>query len=259
MHPLWIGFLNFGLVSIPIKLFTGIKEKEFDFHLFHKKDFGKIRFARICQKDNEEIAWEDVIKGYEIKKNKFVYLEEEDFKKANLHKTNSIDILEFVKENEINTLLFEKPYFLAPDTKNEKPYQLLQEALIETKKVAVARFILHGKEHLAILKPYQNFLALIQLRYLDEIKLPDIKINKKSKSKKEINIAIKFIEELTVKFNPKDYKETYTKDLKKIILKKSKGQKITSHGKTPSKTNEKDLTFLLEKSLKPKKIKRKIA
>jgi DNA end-binding protein Ku len=257
MHPIWIGYLNFGLVSIPIKLFSAVKEKEMEFHLFHKKDLGKIRFARICEKDEAEISWEDVIKGYEYKKNKFVFLDESDFQKVNLHKTNSIDVLDFVNEKEIDTLLYEKPYYLAP-SKNEKPYQLLQDGLRETKKVAIARFILHGKEHLAVLKPYNNILALIQIRYADELKsFSFIEIKKREKSKKELNIAIKFIEELTEKFNPKEYKDTYTIDLKKLILKKSKGQKIKPFGKRPTSSKEKDITFLLEKSIKSNKVKRK--
>jgi len=253
MHPIWIGYLNFGLVSIPIKLFSAVKEKEMKFHLFHKKDLGKIRFARICEKDEAEISWDDVIKGFEYKKNKFVYLDDSDFQKVNLHKANSIDVLDFVSEKEIDTILYEKPYFLAPG-KNEKPYQLLLEGLKETKKVAIASFVLHGKQHVAVIKPFSKILVLIQMRYLEEIKsFSFIEFKKREKSKKEINIAIKFIEELTKKFNPKEYKDTYMKDLKKLILKKSKGKKIISFGKSPTSSKEHDISFLLEKSLKLKK------
>jgi DNA end-binding protein Ku len=135
MHSLWRGFLNFGLVSIPVNLFSALKEKEFEFHLFHKKDKGKIRYARICEKDNKEINWKDVIKGYEYKKGKYIFLEKEDLEKANVHKTNSVDILEFVNNEEIDTILYEKPYFLTPDKKAKKPYFLLLQALKETKKL----------------------------------------------------------------------------------------------------------------------------
>jgi DNA end-binding protein Ku len=261
MHPLWKGFLNFGLVSIPIKLFSAIKEKELEFHLFHKKDSGKIRYAKICVKDNKEVRWEDIIKGYEYIKNKFVYLDESDFEKAHLHKVNSIDILEFVKESEIDSILYEKPYFLAPDLKNEKPYTLLFEGLNETKKVAIARFVLHGKEHIAIIKPFSDILVMIQLRFIDELKNPkSIKTTKKTKSKKELNIAIKFIEELTTKFSPKEYKDTYKIYLKKLLLKKVKNQKIIPFGKKPIPTRESDIYHLIEKSLhSSKKKRRKIA
>lgn len=259
MHSLWKGFINFGLISIPIKLQSAIKEREFEFHLFHKKDKSKIRYTKICEKDNKEVQWDDIIKGYEYSKGKYVYLENEDFEKANIHKTNSIDIIDFVDENEIDTIFYEKPYFLEPDKKVQKPYLLLFEALKTTKKVALARFVLHNQEHIAIIKPYSNILILNQLRYFSEIRpSKSLEISHTEKSPKEINIAIKLIEQLSGKFNPKAYKDLYAQDLKKIILQKSKGQKISSKGEKPKATKETDISFLLKKSLQLKKKKKKM-
>lgn len=261
MHPIWKGFINFGLISIPIKLYSAVKEREIEFHLFHKKDKSKIRYAKICEKEDKEVDWNEIIKGYEISKGKFVYLENEDFEKANLHKTSSIDIVDFAYENEIDTIFYEKPYFLEPDQKLQKPYQLLFEALKETKKVAIVQFVMHNLEHIGIIKPYLNLLVLNQLRYVSEIKsTKDLGILHKEKSPKEINIAIKLIEELTEKFNPKKYKDVYFEDLKKLILEKSKGNKTFSKGKKPKVTKETDISILLKKSLENKKKKsRKIA
>lgn len=261
MHPLWKGFINFGLISIPIKLHSATIQKELEFHFFHKKDKGKIRYSKICEKDNKEIGWQDIVKGYQYSKEKFVYLEEEDFEKANLHKTNSIDILDFANENEIDTIFYEKPYFLEADPKNQKPYILLFEALKETKKIAIVKFVLHNKEHLGILKPYSNIIVLNQLRYFKELKSSkEFEVKFKQKSPKEINIAIKLIEELSKKFDIKKYKDTYIHDLKKIISQKAKGKSVISKGKVPKATKDLDLSLLLKKSLKNnKKNKRKIA
>ncbi|MFA6119173.1 MAG: Ku protein [Parachlamydiales bacterium] len=258
MHPLWKGYLYFGLVSIPIKLYSALRSKELHFHLFHKEDKGKIKFARICEKDNEEVLWEDVIKGYEFEKNKYVFLEESDFEKADIHKSNSIDIIDFVNENEIDTILFEKPFFLEADIRNARPYQLLLESLKKTDKIGVAKFVLHNKEHLAIIKPYFNTLLMIQLRFSDEIiSHKNFETSKKKSSEKELNIAISLIEGLSTKFNAKSYKDTYVQDLKKIILKKSKNQRVTAKGKKPGPTKNIDIAFLLRKSLKEKKKERK--
>jgi len=250
MHAIWRGFLNFGLVSIPINLYSAVKSRELEFHLFHKNDKGKIKYARICEKDDKKVSWDEVIKGYEYSKGKYVYLETEDFEKANIHKASSIDIQEFVNEDEIDPIFYEKPYFLAPDKKAQKPYFLLLQALEETKKIAVATFVIHGHEHIATIKPYSNLLILNQLRYLDEIKsTKSFQTSRPKKTLKELNIAIKFIEELKGSFNPKEYKDTYSQDLKKLINQKAKGKKIFPKGQKPTSTKEKDFTSLLEKSM----------
>ncbi len=257
MQALWRGFLNFGLVSIPINLFSAVKSRELQFHLFHKKDKGKIKYAKICEKDNKEVLWEEIIKGYEYSKGKYVYLENDDFEKANVHKVNSIDIEDFVNEAEIDPIFYTKPYFLTPD-KNHKPYILLLQALLETKKIAIAKFVIHNHEHIATIKPYSNLLILNQLRYLDEIKsTKNFQIaTTKKKSFKELNIAIKLIEEHSGSFKPQDYKDSYTQDLKKLINQKAKGRQIFAFGKKPKSTKNKDIAFLLERSIKSRKRKK---
>jgi len=254
MKAIWKGFLNFGLISIPINLYSASIERQLNFHLFHQKDKGRIRFAKICKKDKKEIPFEDIIKGYEYSKGKYVFLKDEDFEKANVHKTNSIDIIGFTNEEEIDSIFFDKPYFLTPDIKNQKPFCLLTKGLEKTKKVALAQFVLHSHEHLCIIKPHQNILVLNQLRYANEIKsFKDFKITFRKFSSKELNLVIKFITELTTKFNPKKYKDTYVQDLKKIITQKIKGKKIVPIGSKPTISKQAEIFTLLEKSLKQRK------
>lgn len=225
--------------------------------MLHKEDLSPIRFARVCRRDGKEIPFEDIVKGYEYESGDYVVLVDEDFKKANPKETSSIEIQNFVVEEEIDPLFFEKPYYLEPE-KSKKPYALLAEALKRSKKVGVAKFVLRNKEHLAVVRPENNLLVLEQLRFKEEIrkpeglKLPDSKIAEG----KEVELALQLIDQLTVKFNPDDYKDTYTAELKEVIEAKAKGRTVKPKGGVPEPVKVHDLMDVLKKSLEREKNRR---
>ena len=257
MHALWKGSISFGLVNIPVKMFSGSRDHELKFVMLHKTDHSQIRYARICKLDGKEVPWNDIVKGYEYEPGEFVILSQEDFEKANLQKTKTIEIVEFVDESEIDPVYFVKPYYLEPEKTSGKTYSLLREALVSSKKVGVAKYVLHNREHLALVKPYKDILTVIQLRYQDELVNPDtIEFVKKEKvPPKELQMAMQLIEQRTSTFKPKNYKDTYTDEIKEIIEQKAKGRKIKPKGQEPKPSKITDIMSLLKGSLKesPKK------
>lgn len=254
MRAIWSGSLSFGLVNIPVKLYSAVETKELKFNLLHKDDLSPVRYARVCRRDGKEIPYEDIVKGYEYEPGDFVVLADEDFKKANMKETSSIEIINFAQEKEIDPILFEKPYYLEPE-KSKKPYALLREALEKSKKVGVAKFVLRNKERLGIIRPEDNLIVLEQLRFKEEIRKPDgLKIPEANTSvKKELELALQLIDQLTVQFDPNQYKDTYTKELKDVIEAKAKGKTPRAKGKAPEPVKVHDLMAVLKKSLEKQK------
>lgn len=251
MRAIWSGSLSFGLVNIPVKLYSAIGENRLDFDMLHKKDLSPIRYARVCRSDGHEIPYEDIVKGYEYQRGDYVVLTDEDFKKANVKKTKTIEVQDFSNEDEIDPIYFEKPYYLEPQKGAEKAYTLLREALKKSKKVGIAKFVLRSKEHLALVKPFGNMLLLNQMRYEDEIRKPD-ELNlptEKQAAKKEIDIALALIDQLTTQFKPKEYHDTYREELERVINEKAKGKPIKAKGKEPEATDVADLMEVLKASL----------
>ncbi|MBX4187042.1 MAG: Ku protein [Candidatus Doudnabacteria bacterium] len=257
MRAIWSGALSFGLVNIPIKLYSATSGKTLSFDMLHKKDLSPIRYARVCRVDGKEIPYEDIVKGYEYQKGDYVVLTDEDFKKANVKKTKAIEIQDFVKENEIDPIYFEKPYYLEPEKGAAKAYVLLREALKKSKKIGIAKFVLRNREHLAVIKPFGNVLLLNQMRYQDEIRRPD-DLNlpeTKEAGKREIEIALALIDQLTSHFKPEEYHDTYTEELERVIKAKAKGKPIKAKGKEPQPTEVTDLMAMLRASLEKEKAK----
>ena len=253
MKTIWKGWLTFGLINIPVNLYSGTKAKELSFHLLHEKDHSPIRFARICTKDGHEIPWEEVIKGYELENGDTVVLTEEDFEKANIKRVKSIEILDFADESEIDTVYYQKPYLLEPQKGASKADLLLREALKRSKKVGICKFVLRNREHLGVIKASKDLIVLNQLRFANELAHPPLEIPKGEKiSKQEIEMAIKLIEQLTTHFNPKDYKDEYTQELLSLIKQKAKGKKVRKKGSEPKKTKKIDFMKTLKASLKRK-------
>jgi DNA end-binding protein Ku len=253
MRAIWTGALSFGLINIPIRLYSATAtEDKLDFDMLHKTDLSPIRYARVCRADGKEIPYDQIVKGYEYREGDYVILTDEDFKNASPRKTKAIDILDFAKESEIDTIYYEKPYFLEPDKGAEKAYALLREALKKSKKVGVASFVLRNREHLAIVKPYGKALLLNQLRFKEEVRSTDgLNLPDSAKARdKEIDMALSLIEHLTETFKPEDYKDTYKQQLKKVIEAKAKGKKIKSKEKEPEPTDVVDLVAMLKASLK---------
>lgn len=252
MRAIWTGSLSFGLVNIPVRLYSGSDEGSgINLTMLHKTDLSPIRYARFCRLDGKEIPFQDIVKGYEYQKGDYVVLTDEDFEKANVRKTKTIDIAEFTEEKAIDSRFFEKPYFLEPDRGAGKPYGLLREALKRSGKVAIARFVLRNREHLAAIKPVGNALILNQMRFTNELRQPE-GLNfpeGADASKREVDMALALIDQLTEPFVPEDYHDTYVEELEKSIQAKAKGKKPAPASQAPENTQVKDLMAMLKASL----------
>ena len=250
-RAIWSGTISFGLVNIPVKLQSAVAQETLDFDMLSKKDMAPIRYARIDTKTGKEVAWKDIVKGFEYAKGKYVVVEDKDFEKASPEKSKSIDIIQFVKEEEIDTILFEKPYYIVPDKNSGKSYRLLIKALEETGSVGIAEFMLRNRMHVCAIKPYNDLLLLNQMRYQDEIKeMPKVEVKNERVSPKEVQLAVKLVEHLTEKFDPSAFKDTYINELKKIIKAKAAGKHIRIATEPRKHTAAvKDLMEVLKQSL----------
>src|SRR6266511_541534 len=168
-RALWKGSISFGLVNIPIELHTAVRDHRPKFRMLHAKDKSPVRFQRVCVRDGQPVAWEDLVKGYEYQKAHFVVLTKEDFQAAALDKTRNVDIIDFVKADEIDDRFFETPYYLLPAKGGERAYALLREAIRESGRVGVAKFILRDAQHLAIVEAIEAALVLTVMRFADEL------------------------------------------------------------------------------------------
>ena len=256
MRSIWSGSISFGLVNIPVKLNSAIESgSEINFDMLSKKDLAPIRYARIDTKTDKEVPWKDIVKGYEYAKGKYVVISDEDFAKARPEKSKAIDIIQFVKEEEIDPIYYEKPYFIVPDKGADKSYHLLIKGLEETKTVGLAEFMLRNRVHICALKVYDGVLLLNQMRYHEEIReVPEVEKSKGQKlSPKEIQLAVKLIHQLTEEFNPEAFKDTYVTEIKKVIKAKAAGKDI--HIAEPKKATAtvKDLMGVLKQSLETSK------
>lgn len=255
MRAIWSGALSFGLINIPVKLYSASKSQALLFHLIDKEDRCPISYVKVCRNNGEEVAYDKIVKAYEYEKGQFVTLTKEDFERAQAEKTDTIDIVSFADEEEIDIKLFDKPYFIEPDKKAHKAYALLRDALKESNRVGIARFVMREREHLAVIKTEGNVIILNQLRFLTEIRNPKgLNLPKKESAytQKEFKIAQSLIEKQTEKFDPKEFKDRYTEQLMQVIEEKAKGRKPLKKGEK-SKMHEDDFSnilALLEKSLK---------
>lgn len=260
MRAIWSGSLSFGLVNIPVKQYSAVTEKAIDFDMLHRKDFSPIRFARFCKAEEKEIPFEDIVKGYQYEKGRYVVLTDDDFKGANVRLTKTITILDFVNEKEIDPIYFEKPYYLEPDKGAEKPYILLREAMSQSGMVAVGKYVLRNREHLVAIRPNGKIITSEHLRYEEEIrKKEEFGSPTADIDEQEIKIALSLIGQLTRPFRPENYKDTYTNELKRIIKAKVEGRVPAAKGETPKPTLVPDLMATLRKSLDEEKRKKERA
>jgi DNA end-binding protein Ku len=254
MRPLWTGAIGFGLVNIPVKLFSATSASELDLDMLDKKDHSHIRYVRVNEKTGKEIPWENIVKGYKLN-NRYVVLDDKDFETANAVKTKVIEISDFVDEKEIDSVYFETPYYLAPDKSGDRAYALLREALLKTGKVGIASFVMRNKEGLAILRASGNIIILNRMRFAEEIRnTNEITTPSKTTIKPgELKMAISLINQLSGKFDIKQYKDTYTAQLLKIIRAKAKGTKTTVPQLKVVHSRTKDLMEQLKASLGTKR------
>lgn len=256
MRAIWTGALSFGLINIPVKIYSASAERALKFRLLDKHGHCPISYAKVCRDTNKEVKYEDIVKGYEYQEGDYVVLTDEDFKKASPKKTKAIEIVSFVDEDDIESKFIDRPYFIEPDKKAEKAYVLLREALKRAKKVGIAKIVFRDKEHLAMVKPEARTLMLVTLRFQEELRSPkDLHIPDKAKyTKKELDIALMLINQLEEHFNAAEYKDTYTQELKKIIEKKAKGKPIKVEDEPiPTYTHMRDLMGVLKESLEKAK------
>lgn len=250
MRAIWKGAISFGLVNIPVHVYSASQDKELKFIMLHKKDMSEIRYARLCKLEEKEVPWNEIVKAYEVRKGDFVVLSDEDFERASLKKNNTIEILHFVDEEEIDSIYYAKPYFLEPDKQAGNAYSLLREALAKSKKVGVAKYIIRHREHLAVVKAHDKLLILNDLRYSNEIIKPqELTIPTVTVHPKELQIALQLINQRQKPFKPEEYRESYTEELKALIKQKAKGRPI--HPQAPEEKHPKihDIMSLLQASL----------
>ncbi|MEO7044695.1 MAG: Ku protein, partial [Ferruginibacter sp.] len=218
MRPLWTGAIGFGLVNIPVKIYSATESSSLNLDMLDKKDHAHIKYQRVNENSGKEVAWGNIVKGYKIN-NDYVVLDEKDFEAASAKKTKTIEISDFVKEDEISSLYYETPYYLEPDKSGTRPYKLLLEALKKTKKVGVATFVMRNKEALAILRPDGDVIVLNKIRFEEEIRDPkELALPTNTEVKPaEMKMAITLIDQLTGKFDISKYKDTYNDELLKLI------------------------------------------
>jgi DNA end-binding protein Ku len=256
MRPIWKGSISFGLVSIPVALQNASKTEELSFKLLRKSDLSPVNYKRVAQADGKEVAWEEIVKGYEYEKGKFVVLKEEDFKRVDLEATDTIDIVDFVDLAEINPVFFYRPYYLEPQTGGAGAYHLLRKALAETNRAGISKVIIRTRQHLAAVKANGDLLVLELMRFANEIVPPSaVKAPPDKKlGPRELTMAKTLMDQMSEKWDPHRYTDDYRSALMKLIDKKieSGGKELPKQGgKGPKKaTNVIDLAAVLQQSLK---------
>jgi DNA end-binding protein Ku len=251
-RAIWTGALSFGLVNIPVEVHTAVRDNRPRFRMLHAKDKSPINFQRVCQKEGEPVAWEDLVKGYEYEKGRFVVLTKEDFTAAALEKTRRIDILDFVKSEAIDDRFFDKPYYLTPGKGGDSAYALLREAIRESGRIGIAKFIMRDVQHLAAVEAIDDALVLSTLRFADElIDVKTLKIpGRNDFRKKELEMATALVENLAEDWNPEKYTDDYRENLMRVIKAKLKGKKADLvEEERPRDANVIDLMERLQQSL----------
>ncbi|HLP21396.1 MAG TPA: Ku protein [Chitinophagales bacterium] len=252
MRPIWTGSISFGLINIPVKIFSAVQESTLDLDMLDSRDNSNIKFKRVNESTGKEVPWDNIVRAYDLN-GKYVVLEKEDFEAADSEKTKTIDILNFVEESEIDSIYYEQPYYLEPEKQGAKAYAILRDSLKATGKVGVTTFVMRNKEGLAILKPYKKVIVLNRIRFEEEIRdMDDLKLPPLAKTKpKEQAVANQLIEQQTEKFDISAYKDTYTAKLLKTIKQKAKTGKTPKRPqmKVVHKQSEDDLMSMLKASL----------
>ncbi len=263
-RALWKGAISFGLVHIPVELYSAEKRNELDLTMLDSRDFSPVGYKRFNKKTGKEVEWENIVKGYEYEEDQYVVLSEEDLKRANVKATQTIDILAFVDAGRIPFTFYEQPYYLVPDKGGDKVYALLRETLHQADKIGVAQIVMRTKQHLAALFSMDDVIVLNTLRYNDEIrslkehKFPSKGIKGAGLSDKELKMALSLVEGMTEEWNPARYQDTYQKDVlalvkKKIAAHQTKIITLPDHDAPKQKSAEIiDLMALLKNSIATK-------
>ena len=253
MASIWKGSLTFGLVHVPVEMKTAVRSDHISFRMLHAEDMSPIKYERVCQADGEPVPWNEIVKGYEYEKGKFVVLTDDDFKKAALDSSRTIDIIDFVREDEIDARFFETPYYLLPTKGGDKPYALLREAMRETGVVGVGKVIIRRTQHLAGVRVVGDAIVLEIMRFANEL-VDTNEFNfpgNEALREQELTMAKQLVENLAEPFDPEKYTDDYRSNLMKLIRAKMKGKKVTAAEPLPEDEDTKvlDLMSRLQASL----------
>jgi len=251
-RALWKGSISFGLVNIPIELHTAVRNHRPKFRMLHAKDKSPVKFERVCIRDGHPVAWEDLVKGYEFQKGRFVVMTKEDFQAAALEKTRTIDIIDFVKADAIDDRFFETPYYLTPSKGGERAYALLREAIRDSGRIGIAKFILRDAQHLCAVEVIQDAIVLTVMRFADELvdtagfEFPSSEHVRKA----ELDMAKALVNSLAADWDPAKYTDQYRENLLRIIQSKAKGKEAALEpAQEPRQAEVVDLMERLRRSL----------
>lgn len=249
MRAIWSGSIGFGLVNIPVKLFSAVQGSELDLDMLDKKDHANIHFQRVNANTGKEVAWKNIVRGYKID-DRYVVLTEEDFAAASPEKNKTINIEEFIDETAIDSMYYEVPYYLQPDKSGVRAYALLRDALKKSGKVGLGSFVLRNRESLVLIKPHDKLLVLNKIRFDQEIRDPaELKIPASTTKPSEMKMALALIKQLTGKFDISAYKDTYSAKLLKLIKQKAKGKKVAPAHMKVVHSRTRDIMSQLKASL----------
>jgi DNA end-binding protein Ku len=255
MRAIWKGSISFGLVNIPIALYPATRREDLKFRLLRGSDLSPVNYKRVAEKDGKEVPWDQIVKGYEYEKGKFVVLDEKDFQRVDLEATQTVDIQDFVDVDEIDPMYFYKPYYLEPQKGGDKAYVLLRETLAKTKKVGIAKVIIKTRQYLAGVKPLEHTLVLELMHFAEELADPE-KLNVPKRSaepgKREIDMAKALVESMSAAWDPTKYKDDYRDALLDVIEEKveSGGKEIAEKPKEKKPSSKViDLVAVLQESL----------
>jgi DNA end-binding protein Ku len=254
MRAIWKGSISFGLVNIPIAVYPATKKEELRFRLLREKDLSPVNYKRVAEKDGKEVPWDEIVKGYEYEKGKYVVLKDEDFQRVDLEATQTVDIQDFVEVDEIDPIFFYKPYYLEPQKGGDKAYVLLRDALESSKRVGIAKVVIKTRQYLAGVKPKDGVLILELMHFAEELADPSrLRVPKKLEpGKREMDMAKALIDSMSAKWNPEKYHDDYREALMEVIEEKVEagGKEIEKKPKPkPKPTKVIDLVSVLQQSL----------
>ena len=255
-RAIWSGSISFGLLNVPVKLYSAVSRKNVSFRELREKDGSRIRHKRVAEADGKEVPYEDIVKGYEVAPEQYVVITRDELEEIDPKRTRAIEIQDFVDLDDIDPIYFDHPYYLGPDKGAEKAYSLLVKAMGDAKKVAIARFVLRNRENLAAIRPAEGVLTMATMRFADEVVAPDelgedvIPQDGRKLEKREIDMAKQLIDSLTSDFDPGKYRDEYREELLALIDRKAQGKAVVEPvSEEPKPTKAPDLMAALEESL----------
>src|SRR5258707_5984234 len=253
-RAIWKGSISFGLVNVRVYRSAATRREELKFRILRRSDLRPVNYKRVAKKDGKEVSWDQIVKGYEYEKGKYVVLKDEDFERVDLEATQTVDIQDFVDQEQIDPMFFYKPYYLEPQKGGDKAYALLRDALKDSGKVGIAKVVIKTRQYLAGVKPEDGALVLELMHFADELADPGkLHVPKKTElGKREMNMAKSLIDSMSAKWNPEKYKDDYREALMEVIEEKveTSGKEIEEkQKKAPKPTKEIDLVSVLQRSL----------